>query len=100
MSTGDEYVVTFGRWDATQRENDRRLGVLERHAEALAGAEQEHRGLADRITALEQAGKASVASERGRRERAWALALVLIGSLVLPILITAVTAFLHIKNYH
>jgi hypothetical protein len=92
--------VTRDLFDATQRENDRRLGNAEHELEGLRGAEQEHEALSARITALESAGKSEAGAEASRRERTWALVMIFIGSLVLPLLTTAVIAFLHLKSYH
>jgi hypothetical protein len=75
-----------------------RIGTLEQRAEALRGAEEEHASMAARISALEQAGKADAASERGRRDRVWVLGLAIISGLVLPLLTTAVIAFLHLRS--
>lgn len=92
--------VSWDRFDATVEAINRRLGDLEQRTGHLGGAEQEHLAMGARITALELAAKDETAAERGRRDRAWVLGLALVSGLVLPLLTTAVIAFLHLRSTH
>jgi hypothetical protein len=50
----------------------------------------EHRALKERVQAIETATKS-------RRDRAWAIGLMVAGGIVAPILVTAILVFLHLS---
>lgn len=92
--------VSWDRFDATIQALTRRTEVLEHQAESLRGAETEHEAMEARIAALEHAGHEETEHERGRRDRAWVIGLAIVTGLVMPILTTAVVAFLHLRSVH
>lgn len=53
----------------------------------------EHRALKERVEAMETAA-------RGRRNRAWAVGLMVATALVCPLLVTALITFLHLSASH
>jgi hypothetical protein len=99
VTDANHNYVSWGRWDATMAEVDRRLGVLESRQELLRGAEQEHRTYEDRINSLEQEIREQSVSLRGRRDRTWLIALTVLSGLILPILTTITIAYLHIRSH-
>ena len=92
--------VSWGRWDATNQALTLRVNDLEQEMRGLAGAEQVHSSLADRLVALEKAGKEEHESDTTRRDRIWLLVLTMFSGIVFPILVTAVITFLHLKASH
>jgi len=97
---GNHSYVEYGRWDAEHHALVRRVHVLERFADRLQGAEQEHRAIVDRIAALEAQFSERTSIERGRHDRVWTMALLVIGSLILPLVTTAIIAFVHLNAWH
>lgn len=94
----DARYVTFGRWDAEHRALLARVGALEAFATALRNAEGIHTELEARLTELEHAGKDKAEHERGRRDRAWLVALGLMTGVVFPLLVTALLTWLHLRS--
>ena len=92
--------VEYGRWDEAHRATLLRLMGVEQQLHELAGAEQVHRSLTDRLKALEEAGTAEEAAGRGRRDRLWTLAIVLVSGVVFPLLVSALVTYLHLRSTH
>jgi hypothetical protein len=95
-----ERYVEFGRWDEAHRAVLLRLMNIESQLHDLSGAEQVHRSLEDRLAAIEQQGKADEAESSSRRERMWTVVIVLVGSFVLPVAVSVVLTYLHLRSTH
>lgn len=93
----DGGFVSWDRWDAEHRALLQRVQELETGAGELRGAEQVHRTLEARITAIESRDRDHQAADRTRRDRLWLLVLGLTTGVVAPLLVTTLITFLHIR---
>jgi hypothetical protein len=96
MSYPERYV-SYDRWEAEHAALARRVTVLEQFADRLSGAEQEHRSMNDAIADLQSDLKEAGAAEHARRDRQWLIAMALLSGIVLPLILTTVLTWLHVK---
>ena len=86
--------------EARMTANDQRTDDAETRLRELRGAEEEHRSIEDRLAVLERAGQNHVAAERGRRDRTWLIVIAILTGLVMPLIVTTVVTYLHLKALH
>jgi hypothetical protein len=103
-SHGDESPVTWGRFTATidalaaritglEDQNERQFTRIEGAERAAATAEENRRTLAAQVTGL-------TAHDETRRQRTWSLTTTILASAVLPVLVSLILVWLHVKVFH
>lgn len=90
--------VSYDRWQEAHQAVLDRLANVERFANELRGAEQQHTAIYDRLRALEQAGRNHSAGERTVRDRAWLFLIAILSGLVFPLVAGAIITFLHLRS--
>jgi hypothetical protein len=99
---GDDAPVSWGRFTVTvesvtgrladlENQNDRQFARIETNERAVTTADENRRALAAQVSQL-------AATMETRRQRTWTLVTILLTGIALPIMVSLILVWLHVRN--
>jgi hypothetical protein len=98
MTPQPQQYVTYVLFSEVRAALVQRIEVLERRAEALAGAQQVHAEIDHRVAALEQAARNHVTVTSKKRDRRWVIVIGVMTGIICPLIVTVLLSVLHLRN--